>query len=157
MLDSNLIDLGFKTLYSLLAMIAHSAVQSSTWTLFTMLFCLQTSLLCLINEAYSLIGTPYLTIIASNASIIVLFYSTMSEVIYYMIHTHMNTLNNFCYTRVPLHDYCFGQDIHSIFFPIPKCQSTSTAILRFQGKHFFDVKRLIHIQMYVKLLHKFCQ
>ena len=47
-------------------MIALSAVQSSTRTPFTVLFCSQTLQQCLIQQAHSLIWMPYLKIIASN-------------------------------------------------------------------------------------------
>ena len=48
--------------------IAHSAVQSSTRTLFAMLFCFQTPYNALYNKPFSLIEKPYLAILASNAT-----------------------------------------------------------------------------------------
>ena len=51
----------------LLAMIANSVVQVSTRTILIMLFCCYTTQQCLIHQTYSLSGTTYLAIIASDA------------------------------------------------------------------------------------------
>ena len=56
----------FRKSSSFLAMISHSAVQSSTWTLFTMLFCSWTPQILDTTKLIFRIEKPHLAIIASN-------------------------------------------------------------------------------------------